>query len=99
MRIKDHIAIDNIVFGKGYDEVHEWLDELYPKYREEGVPFLHWKERHHYNAIKEKYGEGTIEYKVAYLHIMLDWLTHFGKFLLPLNEEEVIYYLGVAEVI
>ena len=57
MRREDHLTITEIVFGEKYDAVHKWLDETFPKYLKIGNPFLHWKERHHVEAIQSKYKE------------------------------------------
>ena len=86
MRLKDHVAITNIIWRDGYDEVHKWIDEMYPKYN----GFEHWKERHHLEALKEKYGEGTVGYWVGAFHIICDWFSHCRLFLLPENEMEVV---------
>ena len=100
MRLDDHLAISEIVFGRKCEEVHKWLDETFPKYLELGSPFLHWKERHHIKAIKDKYKEDSLEYGVALLHVITDWMSHLRVFRVPLNEEEVVTELrrfGVVE--
>lgn len=89
MRLKDHVAITEIMFGSGYDEVHIWLDELYKPH----LGFLHWKYRHHERAIEEKYEYGTIEYEVAIFHVLCDWFSHCRLYHIPKDEDEVILWL------
>ena len=90
MRREDHLTITEIVFGEKYDAVHKWLDETFPKYLKIGNPFLHWKERHHIEAIQSKYKEDSVEYGVALLHIITDWMCHLTVFRIPLNEKQVL---------
>ena len=71
-------------FKKGYDEVHQWIDATYKPH----LGFAHWINRHHIEAITEKYGEDTIEYDVAYLHIFSDFLSHLGLFKVPKTKQE-----------
>ena len=85
MKHKDHLIVDKAVFGQEYPEVHKWLDEMFPKYR----GFSHWKERHHLEAISEKYGTDLTRYNVAILHIITDWISHLSIFALPKNKEAV----------
>jgi len=95
MNRKSHVMITELVFGKGYDDVHIWLDELFPKYR----GFEHWKERHHLRAIEEKYSYGTEKYWVAVLHVLMDWFSHLRMYNLPADEDEVILWLNDCGVI
>ena len=61
MKREDHIKITKMFFsGNGYNNVHDWIDELYKPY----LDFAHWIERHNLEALKEKYKEGTEEYWV-----------------------------------
>jgi len=89
MRKKDHVIVTEVLFKKGYDEVHEWLDELYTP----NLGFQHWKTRHHLRAIEEKYGVGTKEYHVAILHVLLDWVSHLRIYAVPADEDEVELWL------
>jgi hypothetical protein len=83
---KQHVVITYMFFKKGYDEVHAWIDNTYRP----NLGYLHWLNRHHIQAIKEKYGEDTVEYKVAFLHIMCDFLSHLGLFIVPKNREDCL---------
>lgn len=89
MNRKQHVQVTEIFFGYGYDKVHEWIDELFPKY----FGFEHWKERHHLEALKEKYGEGTTEYWVGVFHIICDWFSHCRLVYIPENKEETVKIL------
>lgn len=85
MKIKQHVVLTGCVFGAGYDEVHEWLDSYAKKRR----AYRHWVPLHNRGAIDKKYPDGDIRQTVAYLHVVCDWLYHFGLWNLPANEEEV----------
>lgn len=87
MNRKQHLSVDKFVWNDEHNEVHQWLDETFPRYagRE---PYRHWLERHHLKAIKEKYGEFTKEYNVAYLHILFDFLSHHQMAFVPKDEKE-----------
>ena len=89
MKRKDHLAIDKLVFGKEFPEVHKWIDAMFPEY----YGFEHWKERHHIEAIEKKFGKDTILFKVAFMHILCDWLNHLEEIVIPSNEKEVIRIL------
>ncbi len=99
---KDHEKLDIIMFGKTYSDVHEWIDACFDDYwvggKHEGFGsvYYHWCERHHYEAIKEKYMVGDIEWRAAKMHIISDWLTHWGHPEFPENKEEVIELLDRA---
>jgi hypothetical protein len=88
----EHLKVDKFFYNKEYNEVHKWLDETYPQYARTN-PYMHWLERHHLQAIEEKYGLGSIEYNVAYLHILADFLSHMQIAVVPKNKEEVGSYL------
>jgi len=99
MRKKQHVVLTYIVFGQGFDEVHDWIDSdaknwLGTVYS----PFRHWVPYHHKKAIDEKYQEDDIRRVVAYLHVVCDWLSHFGLWNLPLNSDEVQQLLWELEV-
>jgi len=97
MKHEEHRTISLLVFGNEYPEIHKWIDAKFWEYAKVGLSFYHWKERHHKEAIKKKYGEGTEEYKVACLHIVMDWYAHGMKvFKLPENGKEVTELLDEA---
>ncbi len=88
---KKHKAIDRIIFGKEYPEVHKWIDEFFPKYQD----WEHWKERHHLAAIEEKYPDQTSEeFLSAILHVICDWVAHEREFELPKDKEETLEILS-----
>lgn len=87
MNRQEHLKVDRFTFGKEYNQVHSWLDETYNNYARTN-PYKHWLERHNYSAIKLKYGEFTLEFNAAYLHILFDYLSHFGIAFVPKDEEE-----------
>lgn len=87
MRTEEHLKVDRFILGKEYEEVHEWLDGAFWKYRK--TPHEHWVERHHIKAITEKYGIHTERYNAAYTHILLDYLTHFGIAYVPVSSKKV----------
>ena len=90
-----HLTIDRIVLGREYDDVHQWLDETFPKYR----GFEHWKERHHIAAIKEKYKADSARLTAAMLHIICDWASHLRMVVIPKDETEVLSVLRDIGVI
>ena len=90
LKIKDHVVVTFLVFGRGYDEVHKWIDSeagnwLGTQYS----PYRHWVKNHNLKALDEKYGKNSVEYKVGALHIICDWLSHLGKVEIPESWEEV----------
>jgi len=90
MKEKQHVVLTYCVFGKGFDEVHEWIDsDARNWFGTFYSPFRHWVPYHNVKAINEKYGEDFIEAKVAYLHVVCDWLSHFGLWHLPKDSDEV----------
>jgi len=85
---KRHLAIDKILTerdGDPFNHVHAWLDSSYPKYR----GYEHWRENHHWEAIKEKYSEPNERY-IAIMHVYCDYVSRGMPPLLPQNEEEVL---------
>ncbi len=83
----EHLKVDKFVWNKEYNEVHKWLDELYPRYLGRN-PYKHWLERHFLDAVTEQYGEFTINYNVAYMHILFDYMSHFQMAFVPKTKEE-----------
>jgi hypothetical protein len=93
MRREEHLKTDMFFWNKEYNEVHAWLDECFPKYRDE----KHWQERHHLQAIGEKWSEGTPEYNSAYMHILCDFLSHYQIAWVPKNKEEVLSFIKSSD--
>ena len=94
MRRKEHIMVDEIVFKThDFEYVHEWLDATFGEWVDtEHSPYRHWIKRHNVTALEEKF-EAEIERNVGYLHILCDWLSHFGMYYLPEDEEKVEWML------
>jgi len=88
MKREEHLKVDKFAWNKEYNDVHAWLDETFPKYAGRN-PYRHWLERHFLDAVKEKYGEFTLEYNVAYLHILFDYLSHFQVAYAPQTKKDV----------
>ena len=89
MRRSKHLRIDKVVLGREYADVHQWLDETFPKY----MGFEHWKERHHMAAIEEKYKGDTARVTAAMLHVICDWASHLRMVKMPQDEMEVLSVL------
>ena len=96
----DHEKLDILMFGKSFRGVHQWLDEFFDGYsRGEGEmgggARYHWCERHHLQAIHEKYPmkKNDNEYEAAKFHIITDWVAWKGQPEFPKNKEEVIRLL------
>jgi hypothetical protein len=87
MKRQDHLRVDKFTWDKEYNDVHQWLDECFPKYAGRN-PYMHWLERHYLDAIKEEYGEFTLEYNVAYMHILFDYLSHFQFAYVPKTKKD-----------
>ena len=72
-KVKTHIEDCERILGKGYEDIHRWMDELAKKYN----PFIHLEYhrqfRHHDEAVKyieNKYGWYASQ--AARLHIIRD---------------------------
>ena len=90
MQRKQHVVLTWMVFGEGYEDVHEWIDsDAKNWFGTVYSPFRHWIPYHNIEAINKKYGMDFIRANVAYLHVVCDWLSHFGLWELPENSEEV----------
>ena len=95
MIFERHVEVTKIVFGEGYPEVHKWIDACFPKYMHDGECAhygsvnYHWIERHHIEALAEEYGENSVRFLVGCLHIVTDWINHWGIAKLPRNQSEV----------
>jgi len=98
MNRKEHLKVDIFFYSKKYNEVHKWIDGCFWKYMNTN-PYKHWLERHHLEAIREKYEFGTTKYNIAYLHVLVDWLSHFGYAIVPETREEVEKLLIAEKII
>jgi len=94
MKRADHIAIEKIVLGYEFPDVHKWIDSKYPIYR----GFKHWKHYHHIDAIDKKYRKGSYENKSAQLHVLIDIFSRFGVGYIPQTEEDLIKFLKYFNV-
>lgn len=83
---KSHEEISEAIFGNPYIDVHIWIDSMFKDH----PGYQHWQYYHHLEAIAEKYGKDTQEYKAALLHIITDWISHWGTVCIPKNKGEVI---------
>jgi hypothetical protein len=92
---KDHEEACKILFGRPMDGPNKWIDACYPDFLYNGTKahygsvHYHWIERHHLQAITAQYGETSLEAQACKLHVMMDWLSHFGVIEMPKNSEEV----------
>ena len=89
-----HLKVDKFFWNEEYNEVHKWIDSSYKNYVGAGRnPYHHWSEHHHKEAIAKEFGNYTLQYNVAYLHILADWLSHFSIAEVPKDKAEVIELL------
>jgi len=86
MKIDNHLLMDFMLFGKEHREVHDWLDMIF----ETQPGYSHWLDRHHLEAIKKQYQEGSQEYLSAYMHILSDWISHFQMAFVPVDRKDLI---------
>lgn len=93
MKTEDHHKITKMLVGDECKEVHRWLDATHHEAAMLGNPYAHWANRHHLEAIDEQYGDHSTHRAVAVLHVICDWISHFGEAYLPENSEEVIVHL------
>ncbi len=83
-----HETIDKMLFGRGFPEVHKWIDGAFNGTNGR----THWQYRHHLAAINEQYPlipEDYQENLVARIHVMVDWLWYYRTFCMPENSEAV----------
>jgi hypothetical protein len=92
---ESHLAIDRILTGRTFNDVHAWLDSSFPKYR----GFEHWREHHHWEAINEKYSDDHERKIIAVMHIYCDFASRGMPPILPNNEEDVLETLRRFHVI
>ena len=90
-----HLAIDKIISGKTYNDVHAWLDSSFPKY----LGFEHWKEHHHLEAIHEKYSDDFERMIIALMHVYCDFASRGIPPILPPDEEETLKMLKGCQLI
>lgn len=95
MHFNDHCLISEIVFGSKCPEVHLWLDETFQTYKGSSLSlYNHWLAHHHIEGIEKRYKRNSLEWKVACLHVLCDWLAHFSEWNLPSTEQEAIESLS-----
>lgn len=92
---KKHLAIDKILTGKTFNDVHAWLDSSFPKY----LGFEHWREHHHMEAIFKKYSEDFEREIIAIMHVHCDLASRGIYPILPPNEEEVLKMLKGLKIL
>lgn len=90
-----HLAIDKIISGKTFNDVHAWLDSSFPKY----LGFEHWKEHHHLDAIYEKYSDEPERMIIAFMHVYCDLASRGIPPILPPNEDETLNMLKACQLI
>ena len=83
-----HLDVDKYFWNKEYEDVHSWLDSGYPAFVGRN-PYKHWLEKHHQEAITMEYGAFTPKYNAAYVHILMDFMSHFGVAFVPKNRGEL----------
>ena len=94
MNKKEHLKIDENVISKTFPHVHEWLDSDAVNWPEtEHSLYNHWVKHHSIESIDKKYSIREWENAVAKLHVICDWLFHFGNFILPANQDAVRKHL------
>ena len=88
------------VLGKDCKDVHIWLDECYDHYslggknEHYGATEYHHIERHHKAALVVKYGKTSFEYKVGCLHVLIDFISHYGVAKVPSNGVECLQIIN-----
>lgn len=85
-----HSEIDCKLTGTLYQNVHAWMDGTFDGTNGR----THWVNRHHLQAINERYPKESIENLIARLHVMVDWLFYYRIICLPKDKWEVIKRLG-----
>ena len=91
---REHLKIDRIIFGRPFDHVHKWLDSEAVNWSEtEHSSYNHWVKHHSIESIDEKYSIEQVENNVAKLHVICDWLFHWGAWILPVNQDSIRKHL------
>ena len=80
-----HLEVDKCMLKEEFNDVHAWIDSRLPEYRS----YPHWLHYHHVDAISEQYTTGSKEHASACLHVIEDFIGHFGIVFLPRDEEEL----------
>lgn len=79
-----HLEVDRALFGEEHNSVHQWLDHSLPDFKDTN-PYKHWLGTHDCVSIGEQFGVYTVEYNVAYVHILMDFLSHFNRAYVPID--------------
>ena len=96
MDLPSHSRASKDILGRDCQAVHIWIDACFPDYmlggknEHYGAVHYHHIERHHKQALAEKYGKNSFEYKVGCLHILVDMISHYGIAVVPENEDECL---------
>lgn len=95
MKRELHNRITEDIFGKPYDEVHVWIDSDFKNWvNSKHSLYNHWVAYHNVDNIELMYGVNTIENKVARLHVLCDWLSHFGEWVVPVSRKQCVHLLN-----
>ena len=98
MKRADHLMADKFFWDEEYNDVHQWIDEHF-KYHAGRKPYRHWLERHNIEAIEKQYGNFTKRFNAGYMHILCDYLSHFGVAFVPKDRKEAEEMLKSLEVL
>ena len=82
---KAHELVSVLILGHKYTRVHQWLDATWTRRKWR----THRIDRHHLQAIKQKYKEGSGQYKAALLHILIDFHQSFKMLYIPKDREDI----------
>ena len=99
MDLDSHISASMNIFGKDSEAVHIWLDESYQDYsfggknEHYGSVEYHRIERHHKQALAEQYGQKSFKYKVGCLHVLIDFVSHYGIAVVPKDRDECLFII------
>ena len=97
MKHEFHLEVDKFLWNKEYPDIHKWLDRSFGDYKNN--TYRHWLNYHHINAIEKEYGSYTIKYNVAYMHILIDWLSHFSIAFVPKDRNDAEEMLKSMDVL
>ena len=99
MELLDHQKVDCFFYGNqsNFKEVHNWLDSTH--YRYSHNPYYAWLDTHHKEALHKQYGQYTLKYNIGYLHVLVDWLSHFQIAEVPQDRQEVEILLKSLDII
>jgi len=82
---KAHENISVLILGHKYTRVHQWLDGIWTRRKWRA----HRIDRHHLQAIKQKYKEGSGQYRAALLHVLIDLHQSFRMLYIPKDKEDI----------